>query len=86
MGVKCKVCMKARGRSATFASRAAVVKHRRRKHPNEPKAKQWPKKGTLAVRPRRPRTSESAANYCTQCGRKRKFAWKYCAGCGAKLS
>ena len=89
MGVKCKVCIRDKGSSKTFPSRYAVVKHRRRMHPSEPKNKQYPSKARrLAIIPCSQKEADTVSlfRYCTQCGRKRKPGWKHCPGCGGKLA
>jgi hypothetical protein len=87
---RCKICMRDKGKSRWYPHRAAVVKHRRRAHPKEPKVRNWSKEaaerraGGLPTKPKG-KAARPANRHCTQCGRRRGSGWRYCGGCGTML-
>jgi hypothetical protein len=84
--------MDEKGHSREYPNRAAVIKHRRRFHPNAPKARNWSREaserrengGTLPTTTRSSKKS-GTLRYCTHCGTRRGAEWKFCGGCGGRL-
>jgi hypothetical protein len=92
---RCKVCMEEKGRSRSYPNRAAVIRHRRKAHPNAPKARNWSKEarerrengGKLptVARKKKEQPITCQLRWCTHCGARRGAEWRYCGVCGTRL-